>query len=56
LTVADNGIGLPADLQVQNLPSVGMRVVFRLLNQLGATYQIDRTGGTTWRIQFRVPQ
>ncbi len=51
LEVADDGIGLPAE---GCQPSLGLRLVDRLVQQLGGTSQsISNPGlGTTWRIRF----
>jgi PAS domain S-box-containing protein len=52
LLISDNGIGLPADLNVRNPPSFGFTLVNLLINQLKGSFEIDRNGGTTFRIIF----
>lgn len=52
LIVSDNGIGFPKDFDFWNTTSLGLRLVSVLTNQLGGTVEIDRSGGTTFRITF----
>jgi len=52
LTVGDNGIGFPKDLDFQNAESLGLKLVVGLTNQLGGTIELDRNGGTTFKIRF----
>ncbi len=53
LTVADNGVGLPADLDWETTKSLGLRLV-RMLgqHQLGGKLELDRTGGTKFILTF----
>ena len=53
LTVADNGVGLPADLDLATTTTLGLWLV-RLLakHQLGGSIEIDREGGTRFVLQF----
>ena len=54
LTVSDNGIGLPDDLDFRNTKSLGMELVVILAEgQLGGTVELDRTGGTAFKVVFR---
>ena len=52
LTVADNGIGLPADLDPHQTVSMGLQLVNLLVDQLQATLTIDRNQGTRFSIAF----
>jgi PAS domain S-box-containing protein len=55
LTVADDGVGIPEDIDFQNAESLGLRLVTILAeNQLNGRITLDRTGGTTICITFRV--
>jgi PAS domain S-box-containing protein len=54
LEVADNGVGLPADLDLAQVQSLGLLLVHRLAGQLGGTAVFERHGGTTWQIRFPV--
>jgi two-component sensor histidine kinase len=53
LTVADNGVGLPEDLDWTNTKTLGLLLVKMLgHHQLQGTIEVDRTLGTTFRLQF----
>jgi PAS domain S-box-containing protein len=53
LTVADNGVGLPADFDWRTTKSLGLRIV-RMLgqHQLGGKIELDRTKGTSFTLTF----
>jgi len=52
LSVTDNGIGLPADLDVRNPKSLGLQLVNMLVAQLRGTLDVVSDGGTTFMITF----
>jgi two-component system CheB/CheR fusion protein len=52
LVVQDNGIGIPEDLNITHIGSLGLTLVHDLVSQLNGTVQLDRSGGTTFIIQF----
>ncbi len=56
LEVSDNGSGLPDGLQVDELPSLGLRLVGMLTRQLHGTYEIQSAPGqgTQFTITFNV--
>jgi len=53
LIVSDDGIGLPADLDFENSESFGLYLVKLLVEQIGGRIELDREGGTAFRIRFR---
>jgi two-component sensor histidine kinase len=53
LAVQDNGIGMPADIDWKNTPSLGMRLVTSLVDQVDGTITLDRSKGTTFIITLR---
>ena len=54
LRVSDDGIGIPEDLNIRNTDSLGLELVIILAeDQLGGKIELDRTGGTTFRILFK---
>jgi len=53
LTIRDNGVGLPKDLDLQNTMSLGLQLVTLLSAQLGGTLALDRRGGTAFKITFK---
>jgi PAS domain S-box-containing protein len=52
LTVADNGIGLPAGFDPKNQKSLGLQLVTMLARQLGGSLAIESAKGTSIRVQF----
>jgi two-component sensor histidine kinase/putative methionine-R-sulfoxide reductase with GAF domain len=56
LIVSDNGAGLPRDLDFRNTESLGLQLVNLLVHQLEGTVELDRSGGTTFRITFAEPK
>lgn len=54
LTVSDNGVGLPADLEIPRLPSLGLRLVSDLARyQLDGELNISREQGTRVYVRFK---
>jgi two-component sensor histidine kinase len=52
LLVRDNGVGLPSSIDVWNTETLGLQVVTLLTSQHNGTIDLDRNGGTTFRITF----
>ena len=52
LTVSDNGIGFPEQMDFRKSPSLGLTLINSLVEQLGGTIDLDRRGGTTFTITF----
>jgi two-component sensor histidine kinase len=53
LTVADNGVGLPADLDWTNTKTLGLKMVKMLgEHQLQGRIELDCTSGTKFRLRF----
>lgn len=50
--VKDNGIGLSKDIQLENNKSMGLMLVKTLVNQLMGKINVERNGGTTFKISF----
>ena len=55
LTVADNGVGLPADLDWEKSETLGLRLIKMLSQQVNGAVDLDRAGGTTFRLYFAHP-
>jgi two-component sensor histidine kinase len=53
LTVADNGVGLPAGLDFLATESLGLQLVRMLVRQLKGEISLDNNHGTLFRIRFR---
>jgi PAS domain S-box-containing protein len=57
LTVTDNGIGLPKDIDIRKTESLGLHLVTILAeDQLHGKIKLDRTEGTSFQIKLRVKQ
>jgi two-component sensor histidine kinase len=52
LVVADNGVGIPAEIAIQNSSSLGLKLVNALVEQLDGEMQYDATQGTRFTISF----
>lgn len=53
LEVSDNGIGFPEDLEIDKTDSLGLRLVNNLTQQIGGELYLQRSPGTTFRINFQ---
>ncbi|MFI5018559.1 MAG: sensor histidine kinase, partial [Dongiales bacterium] len=52
LTVRDDGVGLPIDLDIEHAATLGLQLVQDLTQQLHGTLAIRRNGGTTFAMVF----
>jgi two-component sensor histidine kinase len=52
LSVSDNGVGIPEQVDFRNSPSLGLDLVNSLVAQLNGTIELDRKQGTTFTIMF----
>jgi two-component system, sensor histidine kinase PdtaS len=53
LTVEDNGIGFPEDIDFRKTDSLGLQIVQTLTLQLGGQIELQRNGGTKFQIIFK---
>ncbi len=51
--VSDDGIGIPAGVDIANPNSLGLHLMSRLARQLDGCLQVNSSGGT--RIEIRFP-
>ena len=56
LRIGDNGVGLAADIDFRNTPSLGLQLVVTLTDQLNGTIELDTKHGTNYTIQFKQNQ
>ena len=56
LTVSDNGKGIPEDLELENVESLGLQLVSTLVDQLDGEIELKRSQGTEFRITFNVAE
>jgi PAS domain S-box-containing protein len=52
LTVGDNGIGMPKELDFRDTKTLGLQVVNTLVDQIDGMIELDRNGGTCFIISF----
>lgn len=52
LTVQDNGVGMPSDLDPKQLQSLGLKIAYDLASQLQGTLTLERSSGTRFRLIF----
>ena len=52
LTVADNGVGMPAGFDWEKPETLGLRLVKMLSQQINGAVELDRTDGTVFRLLF----
>jgi PAS domain S-box-containing protein len=50
--VRDDGVGIPPQVDLRSLKSMGMNLVLSLVDQIGGTVTTEREGGTTFRVAF----
>lgn len=56
LSVADNGIGIPEDLNIEDLDSLGLQLVTSLVDQLEGKLELKGNNGTEFTIKFTVTE
>lgn len=55
LTIADNGIGLPHKVNLEQTQTLGLRMVKTLTRQISGTLTISQEAGTSFNIHFPQP-
>jgi len=53
LIISDNGIGLPENIVIRKPETLGLRLVKSLIEQLNGSIEMNRNGGTTYKIMFK---
>lgn len=53
LTIADNGVGFPDDIDFKETDSLGLQLVNNLVEQLDGTITLDKNDGTKFIIVFK---
>lgn len=54
LQVADDGIGIPPDIEINNTNTLGLQLITMLTKQIHGSIEIDRSNGTKFTIRFDV--
>jgi PAS domain S-box-containing protein len=53
LKVADDGIGIPKDIDIENTKTLGLQLLISLVKQLDGNIEMDRGHGTEFKITFK---
>lgn len=56
LTVSDNGVGIPDNLDIEDLGSLGMQLVVSLIDQMNGELELKRNNGTEFTMKFTVTE
>lgn len=54
LSISDDGVGIPADLDITNTETLGLQLVSLLTDQLGGVLTIRRSGPTCFLLEFPI--
>jgi len=54
LKVADNGIGIPESIDIENPETLGLQLVGALVDQLDGTLELKKINGTEFAMRFLV--
>jgi two-component sensor histidine kinase len=54
IEVGDNGIGIPAHIDLKQTKTLGLQLVDTLIEQLDGTLELDRNNGTKFIIKFKI--
>src|ERR1035437_5928539 len=54
LTVLDDGVGVPGNIEFENLESLGFQLVTSLIDQLNGKFELKRNNGTEFTMWFTV--
>ena len=54
LTISDNGIGIPENIDIEDLESLGLQLVTTLVDQLDGELELKRNNGTEFFMRFTV--
>lgn len=56
LTVSDDGIGIPENLEIEELDSLGFQLITSLVDQLDGDFELKRNNGTEFIMRFTVTE
>ncbi|HWQ49929.1 MAG TPA: PAS domain S-box protein [Methanosarcina sp.] len=56
LTISDNGVGIPENLDIEDLDSLGMQLVTSLVDQLDGELELKNNNGTELTMRFTVTE
>ena len=56
MKVSDNGVGIPENLDIEELDSLGLQLVTSLVNKLGGELELKSNNGTEFITRFTVTE
>ncbi len=56
LSMSDNGVGIPEDIDLETPDSLGLQLVISLVDQLDGTLELKRDNGTEFIVRFAVKE
>ena len=56
MIISDNGVGIPENLDIENLESLGFQLVTSLVDQLDGELELKRNNGTEFGMRFTVTE
>jgi PAS domain S-box-containing protein len=56
LTISDNGVGIPENIDIEDLESLGLQLVTTLVDQLDGELELRRNNGTEFTMGFTVTE
>ena len=56
LTVSDDGIGIPENLEIEELDSLGFQLITSLVDQLDGEFELKRNNGIEFIMRFTVTE
>jgi two-component sensor histidine kinase len=56
LSVSDDGVGMPSDFSFAHSTSLGLSLVYTLVDQLDGALDIERDNGTMFRVHFAMEE
>ncbi|MGB4280877.1 MAG: sensor histidine kinase [Methanosarcina thermophila] len=54
LTISDNGVSIPEELDIEDLDSLGFQLIISLVDQLDGEFELKRDNGTEFTMRFTV--
>ena len=56
LSISDNGVGIPEDLEIEDYDSLGLQLVTSLVDQLDGELELKRDNGAEFIIRFTITE
>lgn len=56
MTVSDNGVGIPENINLEDSGTLGFQLIAILVDQLEGKLELKRGSGTEFVIKFAIPE